>query len=182
MRTIKCRECATVRSDDGPTCLKCGAPIPKKQRVKSPPAIWVIVGAIIALGGIIAIPLSINSKVDSTSRVAASILCAKNDLICLGNRGVASAGTYCVAPIERLVGNTLRWTDSTSGVKFTHYRWKNSDTGSVTYIGDRAEYQNSFGALTPMIYECDMERDSKTVTDVRANEGRLPAPIQKTGQ
>ncbi len=69
----------------------------------------------------------------------------------------------------------VKWTDGTFEMKFSRFRWKNQSAGVITYVGDKAEFQNGFGAFSPVIYECDMASDNKTVLDVRVREGRLPS-------
>ena len=105
---------------------------------------------------------------------AGSDECAKGDLMCLGSKGVSRAGAYCQDSVERLATYSVRWTDTTFGFKFTRFRWLDKSAGTITYIGDRVEFQNQFGAFAPVIYECDMTPDTKTVLAVRAHPGRLP--------
>ncbi len=100
--------------------------------------------------------------------------CAKDDLQCNGDQAVVAAGVYCKDPVERLAKHSVRWTDGTFETKFGRFRWKDKDAGTLTMIGDKAEFQNGFGAYTPVIYECDLAVDRKTVLDVRVREGRLP--------
>ncbi|WP_293239074.1 hypothetical protein, partial [Paludibacterium sp.] len=90
---------------------------------------------------------------------------------CLGNKGVVGAGVYCAKPIERLARHSVKWTDGTFELKFERFRWRDKSAGTITYIGDKAEFQNGFGAFTPVIYECDLASDNKTVLDVRVEEG-----------
>jgi len=68
----------------------------------------------------------------------------------------------------------MRWTDGTLELKFSRFRWAAQGGGAITFVGDRAEFQNGFGAFTPVIYECDLARDMKTVQAVRVRQGRLP--------
>lgn len=100
--------------------------------------------------------------------------CKLDDLQCLGDKGVIAAGVYCQDDIERLATHSVRWTDGTFETKFSRFRWADEKAGVITYIGDKAEFQNGFGAYTPVTYECDLSPDNKTVLDVRAREGRLP--------
>jgi hypothetical protein len=104
----------------------------------------------------------------------ADAACAKDDLSCLGNKGVVGAGVYCAREVEKLATHDVKWTDGTFGLKFSRFLWKDQANGIITYIGDKAEFQNSFGAYSPVIYECDMQSDNKTIVDVRVHEGRLP--------
>ncbi|MFL9967136.1 hypothetical protein PQR02_40705, partial [Paraburkholderia sediminicola] len=59
-------------------------------------------------------------------------------------------------------------------IKSSRFRWTDKPGGPITYIGDKAEFQNDFGAYTPVIYQCDVAADGKTVLAVRATAGRLP--------
>lgn len=47
------------------------------------------------------------------------------------------------------------------------------DNTKIRYIGDKVEFQNGFGALTPMTYVCTLDSSSKKVIDVQVSEGRL---------
>ncbi|MFL9899258.1 hypothetical protein PQR71_14010 [Paraburkholderia fungorum] len=104
-----------------------------------------------------------NKSDDAKSAPAAEEACQKDDLSCLGNKGVVGAGVYCQDPIERLAKHSVKWTDGTF-----------EKNGVITYIGDKAEFQNGFEAFTPVTYECDLASDGKTVLDARVSEGRLP--------
>ncbi|WP_243671887.1 zinc ribbon domain-containing protein [Paraburkholderia kirstenboschensis] len=99
--------------------------------------------------------------------------CKQDDLSCLGNKGIVGASVYCPRQIEQMAKHSVKWTDGTFEMKFSRFRWANQN-GEITYIGDKAEFQNGFGAFTPVIYQCDMAADNKTVLDVRVVEGRLP--------
>jgi hypothetical protein len=100
--------------------------------------------------------------------------CSKGDLQCLGNQGIAAAGVYCAREVEKLASHSVKWKDGAFETKFSRFRWHDMEKGEITYIGDKAEFQNGFGAYTPVIYECDIAADEKTVLDVRVQEGRLP--------
>lgn len=101
--------------------------------------------------------------------------CDETDLQCLGDKGSVAAGVYCKRPVEMLAQYSVRWTDGMLDLKFDRFRWKDKDAGIITYIGDKAEFQNGFGAYMPVIYECDLDKSNKTVLDVRIREGRLPS-------
>jgi hypothetical protein len=81
---------------------------------------------------------------------------------------------YCKEPIERLAKYNHKWTDKFLEPKMSHYRWADVENNVVTFIGDKIQFQNGFGAFVPMVYECDLSADGKTVLDVRVREGRLP--------
>ena len=100
--------------------------------------------------------------------------CRADDLQCLGDRGSLRAGLYCADRIEKLAKHSVKWTDGAVESKFDRFLWRNKGAGEITYIGNKVEFQNAFGAFTPIIYECDLAGDGKTVLDVRVSEGRLP--------
>lgn len=108
------------------------------------------------------------------SSSSGSSKCAATDLECLGNAGTVSAGIRCAPEVERLAKNSMRWTDGTFEPKFSHFRWNNKELGTVTFLGDKAEFQNGFGAYTRVTYECDLSQDFTKVLDVRVKQGRLP--------
>ncbi|MGC4084267.1 MAG: hypothetical protein QM736_19695 [Vicinamibacterales bacterium] len=98
----------------------------------------------------------------------------RSDLHCWGEKHMASAMVRCRPVVERLAKNNFEWTDGLLEPKFSHYRWRNQSTGEVTYIGDKIKFQNGFGAWTFYTYECDLDPAGESVTDVRAQPGRLP--------
>lgn len=176
MALIKCKECGTEISDKAATCVKCGAPV-KKASGGAAQTIGGLV--IIGLLGWIAVEIFGGGSSQPTTHPAAAKVaqddtCKRDDLQCLGDKGVVGAGVYCKAPIERLAKHDVKWTDGTFETKFSRFRWKDKPAGIITYVGDKAQFQNGFGAFTPVIYECDMASDNKTVLDVRVSEGRLP--------
>lgn len=97
----------------------------------------------------------------------------KKDLHCWGDEAAVS-GTYdCTQLIERMAKHDFEWTDGMLEPKFSHYRWRDPEAGTITLIGDKIKMQNGFGAWTHMTYECDFNPISDSVVDVRVAEGRL---------
>ncbi len=176
MALIKCHECGNDVSTEAASCPKCGA----KVRVVSSPiqpknlTPWQIIFGLFFGVAVIWWLASGNDKTetkapDSTKSDAECL----NDLQCAGDKGIVAAGVYCKSFIEKLASHSVRWTDGTFETKFSQFRWLDQASGKITYIGDKAEFQNGFGAFTPVTYECDLDSDGKTVLDVRVNEGRL---------
>jgi hypothetical protein len=182
MALVKCRECGKDVSTEAAACPHCGVPSVESTNDAPPPAQppsgkskGSPIGGAIALMITIAVIVSMCSSGDDKNKeTKKEENCAKDDLQCLGDKAVVAAGVYCKTPIERLATHSVRWTDGTFEMKFSRFRWKNKEAGQLTMIGDKAEFQNAFGAYTPVIYECDLDADGKTVLDVRVSEGRLP--------
>ncbi|MGF6664984.1 hypothetical protein QF000_006652 [Paraburkholderia atlantica] len=175
MALIQCRECGTYISNKAAACVKCGAPVKKPAKARE------VVGGIVVLGliGWIAAEMfggssSNSSEAPADKPAAVEQACKSDDLQCLGDKGVVAAGVYCKDKVERLATHSVRWTDGTFDTKFSRFRWADKAAGTITYVGDKAEFQNGFGAFTPVTYECDLASDNKTVLAVRAHEGRLP--------
>jgi hypothetical protein len=97
----------------------------------------------------------------------------RTTLRCWAERTIIPASFACRDRIERLPRFSFRWVDKWYEPKFSHYKWLNLPQGTVTYIGDRLEIQNMFGAWEAFIYECDFDVSTKTVLAVRAQPGRL---------
>jgi hypothetical protein len=83
-------------------------------------------------------------------RVAAEERC-RQDLQCLAEKHFAYATVYCANQIKRLARFDFEWTDKWHERKFSHFRWKNRENGVITYMGDKARFQNAFGAMQPHI-------------------------------
>lgn len=96
----------------------------------------------------------------------------KADLQCIGDKLSMTASFKCVDDVERLAKHSVKWTDGMLDAKFSHFRW-GAGKNSVTVIGDKAQFQNGFGAYTNVVYECDLSLDGETVLDVRVREGRI---------
>jgi hypothetical protein len=98
----------------------------------------------------------------------------KLSLQCWGDKYIATAGVYCKNDIEKLAKFSARWMDeSMLQSKFSQFKWLDEGSGTVTFVGDKLQFQNGFGAYQAVIYECDYDPTTKAVIDVRATPGRL---------
>ena len=84
-----------------------------------------------------------------------------------------TAGFRCEEPVERLAKWSHKWIDGVLEPKFGSFRWKDKDRGTLTYLGDRIQFQNGFGAWQDYVYECDYDPTAEVVLDVRAHPGHL---------
>lgn len=180
MAMTKCRECGKDVSTEAKVCPHCGVENPgipvdsaKKENGKeSKSSIFGWVVGIIIMVFLFAKCSADESPEDKAKKELSAAEC-RQDLQCWGDKNSAYATAWCDDQVERLAKNSHKWTDGTFDSKFSHFRWLNKDAGTLTYIGDKIQYQNGFGAWVNHVYECDFDPDTKTVLDVRAREGRL---------
>jgi hypothetical protein len=172
MAVLKRKQRGQEVSDKATSCITCSAPVVKRQTGAGKMlGGWgmLIVGSLITWSCV-----SNNGARYGSDAANQAQPCRNDDLQCLGDRGNAAASIYCPGPIERLATHTVRWTGGPYELKFSRYRWTDSPGGPITYIGDKAEFQNDIGVYTPIIYECGLASDGKTVLAVSAAAGRLP--------
>lgn len=174
MALKSCRECKRDVSTEAKTCPHCGVTNPTKQPASKKDA---LIGAAAVVGAIV-VGIVMSGKSDAEKSAAAEKQAAEKaacmkDLKCHGNNGTVAAGIRCAKLVEKLAKNSMKWTDGTFDSKFTHFRWKNEHDGSITFVGDKAQFQNGFGAYVNVIYECDLDGAQDQVLDVRVREGRL---------
>ena len=113
------------------------------------------------------------SKAAAEAQAVADAACL-TDLQCIGDKGTITAGIKCPSQIEKLAKGAVKWTDGTLEPKFSRFRWKDKTAGVVTHIGDKAQFQNGFGAFINVVYTCDLDmRNSGEVVHVGVSEGRL---------
>src|SRR6266852_4832337 len=115
------------------------------------------------------------SSADETSKqnAAAKEARCKLDLQCWGDKHGVAASVYCKRDVERLGKYSSRWTDGALETKFSHFRWLDKERATLTFIGDKIEFQNGFGAYQNHIYEGDLDPATNKVVEVRARPGRL---------
>jgi hypothetical protein len=92
------------------------------------------------------------------------------DLKCSAERAAINASAYCKRPVEKFSSYSVRWASIDT---FRGYRWLDRGAGTLTYIGDAAEFQTPLGAFQPVTYECDFDPAGNKVLNVRVRPGRL---------
>lgn len=163
----KCKGCSTDVAADDKSCPHCGIKNPASGRKE------IVVGlAAVILGITVLTQCASDSEADKKAAAIEEAKC-KQDLQCWGDKSSAAAGAYCRDYIEKLANFTFRWTDKALEPKFSRIRWLNKEGATLTFIGDKIEFQNGFGAYQRHVYECDFDPASKTVLDVSAEPGHL---------
>lgn len=109
----------------------------------------------------------------AAENAAAKEAACRRDLKCWAERWHFDATLLCERLVERFAQYDAEWTDGMLDPKLTHYRWLDHEAGTVTFLGDKVKFQNGFGAWSPMIYECDFDPETESITDVRVHAGRL---------
>ncbi len=168
MAIEKCRECGKEVSTNAKTCPNCGA--------KKPAQPGILLSLFVIGVGIFLIYVFVSAILSGGGDAGTSgQQCKPDDLTCLGNKYIANASVYCKRPVEKLALHDVKWTDGALDLKFSRFRWAPEGNGAITFIGDKAEFQNGFGAYTPVIYGCDVADDGRTVLNAYIiGEGRLP--------
>ncbi|WP_423359080.1 hypothetical protein [Pseudomonas citronellolis] len=172
MALKKCKECKKDVSSKAKTCPHCGISNPGTS------AKDMVAGVLLLLFiGWAAVQCTSKSKDGGSppepEKPKISDTDCKKDLQCWGDKHLISASVACQGQVERLAKYSFKWTDGTFEPKFSRFRWTNQDKGFVTYVGDKIQLQNGFGAFQNYIYECDFDPATKAVLDVRASPGRI---------
>lgn len=168
MALVNCKECKKEVSNSAKTCPHCGVKDPAVGAKQKFIGFLVLVAIVFGIS-------QCTSDDDSSANAQPKISdeeCMK-DLKCWGDQHSISAAVYCAPFIEKLAKNSHEWTDGMLEPKFSHFRWKDQSQGYVTFIGDKIQYQNGFGAWINHVYECDFDPRTDSVLDVRASAGKI---------
>ncbi|MBC2659815.1 hypothetical protein H7A76_30645 [Pseudomonas sp. MSSRFD41] len=119
------------------------------------------------------IKCQLQAQTNMPSAASVNDIECQRELSCWGDKNFAIASATCRREIEKLAKYSFKWTDGFTDFKFSKYRWSNQKNLIVTYIGDKIQFQNGFGAYEGFTYECDFDTLNKSVKNVIANPGRL---------
>ena len=185
MALTKCKECGNPVSRAAESCPKCGHPIKGKRAGGGSGCssgcgtlVLLLIGAPILLAIIIPAYQDSQPKAPESPEVRAQREAAqeaeraqcRQNLQCWADEAKSFAEVYCADPIERLANYSARWTDSWLESKFDRIAWADQDQGHIRYIGDKAEFQNGFGAWKRVTYYCDVDVENERVIDVAVVE------------
>ena len=161
-----CLHCMEQLNHPGEVCPHCGI---KNPGLKMKEAI----GGLVIIGLVAAVAVKCSGGDDQPIASAQSSADCLTELQCWGDKNVVRASVLCKTPVEHLAKYTARWTDGALEGKFPKFRWLDKDKGSLTFIGDKVEFQNGFGAYQAYVYECDFLPGENVVLAVRAEPGHL---------
>ncbi|WP_146186239.1 zinc ribbon domain-containing protein [Limnohabitans sp. WS1] len=175
MSIVACRVCKKEVSKTAPTCPHCGESKPGEQKATVKDG---LVGLAMVIAAVVGLSQCMGgddkaAKVDQPPKLD-DAACAK-DLQCFGEKALIHNTAQCKQAVEKLAKHDVKWTDTLLDSKFSRYRWRNQDKRIATLIGDKAQFQNGFGAYTKIIYECDVQQtgDKWAVLGARVKEGSL---------
>lgn len=179
MALVNCKECKKEVSNKAKTCPHCGV---KNPAVRAKDTVIGLVAIVVAVTLVMQC-MGGSEKGDkgkdepaakeTAEQAAANEAACKADLQCWGDKHAIAASVACAREIEKLAKYSHKWTDGMMETKFPRFRWANKDHSAVTYIGDKIQFQNGFGAMQNHLYQCDYDPVAKLVLDVRASPGRL---------
>ena len=89
-------------------------------------------------------------------------------LNCAAAQAMQAASEACRPAIEQLAAFAPRWTQGAAQPIFTEYAWLDRQRGTITYFGNRAEFQDAGGGFAAVAYECDFDPIARNVLDARA--------------
>ncbi|MCY1210824.1 hypothetical protein D9M69_142590 [compost metagenome] len=179
MALVKCKECKKEVSNKAKLCPHCGVKNPAVGRKET------LIGLVAMLTvAVMLMQCMGGSKEGGTDKpdaaaketpeqIAAKEAACKSDLQCWGDKHAIAAGIACAPEVEKLAKYSHKWTDGMMETKFPRFRWANKDHSAITYIGDKIQFQNGFGAMQNHLYQCDFDPLAKQVVGVRAAPGRL---------
>jgi ribosomal protein L12E/L44/L45/RPP1/RPP2 len=192
MALTKCPECERIVSSTAPTCPGCGAPVAAVEftapvQVKRKKARYTL-GMILWYGLVITPAMekarqteaadaqataardaqaSASREEDRKAAAAETEAKCQADEACSADRAIIAAGILCRDRIERLARYSVRWTDGWLETKFSRYEWLDFNKKIIAVYGDKAEFQNGFGAFQRAIYRCDLSM-KKVIGEVLA--------------
>ena len=90
----------------------------------------------------------------------------RKDLDCFAQPYFGYAGIYCKEPIEKMAKYDFRWKDKFLSPKFIKAKWLDEKKGTLSFFGDKLQFQNGFGAYQNMYYKCEFDPSEKKVLAV----------------
>jgi RNA polymerase subunit RPABC4/transcription elongation factor Spt4 len=177
MAQVKCKECKTKFLSTETKCPECGGEKSTSGGLSSVEMVMVVLMAF----GCIAAKEHWNAgheqrvaeeAAQEAAKAAEEVAACKTNLQCWGDKFGVASDIACGPAVERLAKYSFRWTTGTLDTKFPSFKWLDRPSGYLTYIGDRVEFQNGFGAYQNMIYTCDYDPIGKRVINVSVKPGR----------
>lgn len=90
---------------------------------------------------------------------------------CKAMQVIRDASARCKEPIEQLAAFSSQWKEPGADTIFHDYVWLDQGKGTITFLGNKVQFQNAGGANMPVAYECDFDPATGIVLDARARVG-----------
>jgi len=167
-KLTKCRDCGETISKNAESCPHCGASRKKKRGTMGLGSLIVVLGlGFYSYSTIVEMrnPTPVEPA-PAKKPVLTSAQCMK-DIQCWSSRHDIDAVVACKRPIEKYAKYQHRWQDGILSPTFPRVQWKDEKSGVVTYIGDKVQFQNGFGAWQNYRYECDYSPKAQQALAVR---------------
>lgn len=157
-----CKECGASVSTKAKTCPHCGAGSPTRTGEAARAG---CVSVLIAFGLLIGFgdygPTEEQEEI-SKQRCGLS---AK----CWTDKHYVDATARCAMAVERSAKYDHEWTNGFAIPRFEATRSRAKGEGHISFGGDKARFQNGFGAWQNVSYECDYDPETQSLLDVRVD-------------
>lgn len=176
MALIECYECGREVSSEAEACPHCGAK-PRKLEIpinKPINPMKIFVGVVVGFFVLLFLISNISpNKEPSNSEQVSDSIAKENkdaecllDLKCAGDKFTAESNAYCRGLLEDNAASIAKW-DFKIGeggffdFLFDKFRWADSSHQQIIYIGNKAKFQNGFGAWQRVGYSCSFDVATK---------------------
>ena len=178
MALITCPECKGSVSDTLDCCPHCGYKIKIVQMdgENKKDSYRLIVTAIIILIIIFSLISFCSSPSPSPSPKTETPDSSSTSPEEQATKALIGASVYCKNDIEKASKFDVKWVDDLFSFKFSKYVWLDQDKGIIAAFGDKARFQNIYGAYENIDYRCDFDSINNKVLKVY-----VPAePVRKS--
>lgn len=178
MALIQCKDCGSKVSSSAASCPHCGRPINSaKQRSDNPGVGFIVLVAIALSIWIYHKATSSDSPgppVTIAQQAAPAIqACDPNKAECALDNDGGSALVLCKRAIDAKSAHTTKWSSGLWGdQEFPYVSWNDPSHSSLSLTGSAVQFQNDFGAWTPMTYSCIYDLASKSVLSAYVFAGK----------
>ena len=171
---VNCNHCQAKVDSIAKTCVHCGAEDPGKGKTSLVEKAIGLLLLLVMFWGVLTLQDVVVKwwNKDQALDMAKEAAC-KADLQCWGDKNAVDAELACGPAVERLAKYNVRWTSGALHMKFPSFRWQGKEKSALSYVGDKVEFQNTFGAYQAMNYICDYDPVHKVVLGIWAKPGRL---------
>ena len=171
MTLIACKECKKEVSTLATTCPNCGSPVSKPIKKGEAIAGWFVIATFLAIGYFIYSQVSGTSTTDQerANNKQKEDACKVN-LQCSGDKYQSAAEVECRQRLDAQAKSIAKW-DFKLGegglldFLLQRFSWVDDSKKQIIYFGDKAKFQNGFGAWQRVEYQCVFDTQTKKAVD-----------------